>query len=348
FPAESALKPSSDDEDSTLLWLRDYFQLDVDLEALYADWGKRDPVFQSVALRFVGIRMLRQDPWENLVSFICSQNNHISRITSMVHSLCIHFSPPICSSSELPGAPLNASWHPFPPPKALAHPNVEAKLRELGFGYRAKYIQKTAAMLCEKHEDPTKVLLELRQLSTSEARERLLEFHGVGPKVADCILLMSLDKTEVVPVDTHVQQIATKMYGFRSQGKRPKAMNPRLYRLYSEIASKFTDTWGSYAGWAHSVLFTADLKSFANFGLDSTAAAMAHDATLPLPSRAPVVDKNPLDEQPVPTNESEISSRKPGTHNLVECQGETREASEDLDTTLAERVKRRRRLGNHA
>ncbi|CAE6503212.1 unnamed protein product [Rhizoctonia solani] len=295
--------------------------------------------------------MLRQDPWENLVSFICSQNNHISRITSMVHSLCIHFSPPICSSSELPGAPLNASWHPFPPPKALAHPNVEAKLRELGFGYRAKYIQKTAAMLCEKHEDPTKVLLELRQLSTSEARERLLEFHGVGPKVADCILLMSLDKTEVVPVDTHVQQIATKMYGFRSQGKRPKAMNPRLY---SEIASKFTDTWGSYAGWAHSVLFTADLKSFANFGLDSTAAAMAHDATLPLPSPAPVVDKNPLDEQPVPTNESEISSRKPGTHNLVECvnfyssQGETREASEDLDTTLAERVKRRRRLGNHA
>ncbi|KAL5636151.1 hypothetical protein ACGC1H_004840 [Rhizoctonia solani] len=316
FPAESAIKHSSDDEDSTLLWLRDYFQLDIDLEALYADWGKRDPVFQRVAPRFAGIRILRQDPWENLVSFICSQNNHISRITSMVHSLGINFSPPICSSSELPGAPLDASWHPFPPPKALADSNVEAKLRELGFGYRAKYIQKTAAMLCEKHEDPIKALLELRQLSTSEARERLLEFHGVGPKVADCILLMSLDKTEVVPVDTHVQQIATKMYGFKSQGKQPKAMNPRLY---TEIASKFTDTWGSYAGWAHSVLFTADLKSFANFGLDSAATAMAHDAALPLPSPVPVVDKNPLDEQPAPAAKSEKSSRKPGTYKFTKC-----------------------------
>lgn len=112
----------------------------------------------------------------------------------MVHSLCIHYSPALCSSSELSGPPLDSAWHPFPPPSALADPKTENKLRELGFGYRAKYIQKTAAMLCEKHEDPMKTLLGLRELPVSEARERLLEFHGVGPKVADCILLMSLDK----------------------------------------------------------------------------------------------------------------------------------------------------------
>ncbi|CAE6500251.1 unnamed protein product [Rhizoctonia solani] len=354
FPVESALGPPSDREDSTLLWLKDYFQLDIDLEALYADWGKRDPIFQKVAPRFVGIRILRQDPWENLVSFICSQNNHISRITSMVHSLCIHFGRVVCSSSELPGSPLDASWHPFPPPEALANPNVEARLRELGFGYRAKYIQKTAAMLCEKHKDPMKALLELRQLSTSEARARLLELHGVGPKVADCILLMSLDKTEVVPVDTHVQQIATKMYGFRSQGKQPKAMNPKLY---SEIATKFTDTWGSYAGWAHSVLFTADLKSFANFGLDSAAAVTAQEAILPLPSPAPVAEKNPLDERPASAPvKSEGPSQKPvlrkrklepsSNSNSEVSKGEAQGAPQD--TTLAERVKRRRRPGNHA
>ncbi|CAE6418877.1 unnamed protein product [Rhizoctonia solani] len=67
FPANSVPEVSSSSEDSTLLWLRDYFQLDIDLEALYADWGKRDPVFQKVATRFVGIRILRQDPWENVV-----------------------------------------------------------------------------------------------------------------------------------------------------------------------------------------------------------------------------------------------------------------------------------------
>ncbi|KAH7340213.1 DNA glycosylase [Rhizoctonia solani] len=354
FPVESTLNTPSDDQDSTLLWIREYFQLDIDLQALYADWSKRDPVFQKVAPRFVGIRILRQDPWENLVSFICSQNNHISRITSMVHSLCIHFSRTVCSSSELPGSPLDASWHSFPPPEALANPNVEARLRELGFGYRAKYIQKTAAMLCEKHKDPIKALLELRQLSTSEARVRLLEFHGVGPKVADCILLMSLNKTEVVPVDTHVQQIATKMYGFRSQGKQPKAMNPRLY---SEIASKFTDTWGSYAGWAHSVLFTADLKSFANFGLDSVAVPTGHEETLPLPSPAPVAEKPPLDEQPVsvpvksegPSQKPVLRKRKPEPGSNSNSEVSKEEAQGVLqDTTLAERVKRRRRPVNYA
>lgn len=187
----------------------------------------------------------------------------------MVHSLCINYSPPLCSSLELSDPPLDSAWHPFPPPSALADPKTEGKLRELGFGYRAKYIQKTAAMLCEKHQDPMKALFALRELSTSEARGRLLEFHGVGPKVADCILLMSLDKVsnldqyllaqpcahnllkaEVVPVDTHVQQIATKMYGFKSRAGQSKAMNPKLY---SEIANKFADAWGPYAGWAHSV-----------------------------------------------------------------------------------------------
>ena len=68
------------------------------------------------------------------------------------------------------------------------------KLRELGFGYRAKYIQKTAAMLCEMHPDPQKWLMGLRSLDLDIAREELLKLHGVGPKVADCILLMSLDQ----------------------------------------------------------------------------------------------------------------------------------------------------------
>ncbi|KAF8682395.1 UFD1 protein [Rhizoctonia solani] len=347
FSTNAAPDLSDDAQDSTLLWLRDYFQLDIDLEALYADWSKRDAVFQKLAPRFLGIRILRQDPWENVVSFICSQNNHISRITSMVHSLCIHFSPPVCSSSDLPGSPLNTAWHSFPPPKALADPSVETKLRELGFGYRAKYIQKTATMLCEKHEDPMKALFELRRLSTSKARERLLELHGVGPKVADCILLMSLDKAEVVPVDTHVQQIATKMYGFKFQGKQPKAMNPKLY---SEIASKFANTWGPYAGWAHSVLFTADLKSFANFGLNPAAAVVADGATLPLPSPAPITGEIPLGE--LSTSDSvkhEESSQRPASRrrksklepdsSLKIGEGEAQETPEDL--TLAERVKRR-------
>ena len=115
----------------------------------------------------------------------------------MVQSLCTEFSPPLVtctppSASEMkcPGV----TYHAFPPPFKLAHPDVAPRLRELGFGYRAEYIQKTAQLLCETHQDPLAFLGSLRKVDTNEARVELLKLHGVGPKVADCVLLMSLDK----------------------------------------------------------------------------------------------------------------------------------------------------------
>jgi len=166
------------------------------------------------------------------------------------------------------------SYHPFPPPSRLSAPDVTATLRSLGFGYRADFIQKTAKMLVDAHgvllsakgqEGPEKWLESLRGMSTADAREELLKLMGVGRKVADCILLMSLDKAEVIPVDTHVLQIATKHYGFRGGASGTKqAMSPKLYEAISE---KFHGVWGNHAGWAHSVLFTADLKAFSDYGL---------------------------------------------------------------------------------
>lgn len=95
-------------------------------------------------------------------------------------------------------------YHPFPPPSALVAPEVAATLRGLGFGYRAEFIQRTAKMLVDAHGslgahgtscEPSESWLKgLRDVSTAEAREELLKFVGVGRKVADCVLLMSLDK----------------------------------------------------------------------------------------------------------------------------------------------------------
>ena len=111
----------------------------------------------------------------------------------MVQNLCTHFSPALIRlPSESPDTAI--PYHSFPSPQSLADPSVEATLRSLGFGYRAKYIQKTAALLCSAHDDPQKWLLGLRDVPTEQAREELLKLAGVGPKVADCILLMSLDK----------------------------------------------------------------------------------------------------------------------------------------------------------
>lgn len=282
FPGEhlSAEQERVSDE-QTLIWLEDYFQLDVDLVKLYDQWSDRDQVFNKLRSRFSGIRMLRQDPWENLVSFICSSNNNIPRITKMVHALCKQYSPslislppPELSESDSQG---DSAYYPFPSPSLLAAPEVKSTLRGLGFGYRADYIQRTAKMLVDTHgssmsnsklrENCEEWLTGLRDMSTEVAREELLKFVGVGRKVADCVLLMSLDKKEVIPVDTHVHQIAIKHYGLRTVGgsKGKGVMTPRIY---DEVATKLADIWGEYAGWAHSVLFTADLKAFSSFGIE--------------------------------------------------------------------------------
>jgi N-glycosylase/DNA lyase len=212
-------------------------------------------------------------------SFICSSNNHIGRITKMVQALCKHYSPPLLSlpppSPQKDGL-LEHTYHPFPPPSALSAPGVVATLRSLGFGYRAEYIQRTAAMLVEAHgsesacEAAQMWLKSLRDASTEEAREELLKFVGVGRKVADCVLLMSLDKAsfhissrdllptpsplqrEVIPVDTHVHQIAIKHYGLRSPTKG-KGKAPMTPKLYADVNERLVNVWGEYAGWAHSV-----------------------------------------------------------------------------------------------
>lgn len=115
----------------------------------------------------------------------------------MVQNLCVHYSSPILTLTSPSGEGEPEAYHPFPPPSVLAVPSVAQKLRELGFGYRAEFIQKTASMLIEEHltdEGVYDYLHGLKKLSTEDARTELLKLMGVGRKVADCVLLMSIDK----------------------------------------------------------------------------------------------------------------------------------------------------------
>lgn len=231
--------------------IKDYFNLPTKLSDLYLQWSEKDPHFKKIAsAEFHGIRILRQDPWENLCCFICSTNNNIKRISQMVENLCLHFGDYI---SEYDGI----KYYDFPSPMQLADPSVEIKLRQLGFGYRAKYIQKTAQMISE-HPEGTLSLVRLREVSYQDAHKALLQYVGVGPKVADCVCLMSLDKHDCVPVDTHVWQIAQRDYKF---GRNYKTLTKTAYEAVGDF---FRNTWGEYAGWAHSVLFTADLRDLNN------------------------------------------------------------------------------------
>ncbi|XP_077409070.1 N-glycosylase/DNA lyase isoform X2 [Vanacampus margaritifer] len=239
-----------DIEDKTIL--TDYFQLNVNLKDLYRKWGAADPHFQKVADIFTGVRMLRQDPTECLFSFICTSNNHISRIQGMVERLCEARGSLLCQLDQ-------TSYYDFPSLSSLADSSVEARLRELGFGYRARFLQQSAKQILDNHGD--KWLEGLRRVSYSQARDALRALPGVGTKVADCVCLMSLDKADAVPIDTHVWQIAKRDYKYAA-ANQPKSITEKLHK---DIGEFFRNLWGPYAGWAQSVLFCADLKKFQKF-----------------------------------------------------------------------------------
>ncbi|KAH7328851.1 DNA glycosylase [Stachybotrys elegans] len=261
--------PPAPEADDTEELLHHYFSLSLDLGSLYEQWSQVDPNFRKRAPTFSGVRILSQDAWEALVSFICSSNNNISRISQMVHKLCRHYGPLIAYVGD-------EAIHDLPGPGDLVGPEVEAHLRELGFGYRAKYIAQTARIVAK--EKPNSWLESLRNPQSPsfaseklpesqhktyrEAHDELLALAGVGPKVADCVCLMGLGWGESVPVDTHVWQIAQRDY---KMGKtKSKTFNKAMY---DAVGDHFRELWGPYAGWAHSVLFTADLREFAEAGI---------------------------------------------------------------------------------
>ncbi|KAI1345230.1 DNA glycosylase [Xylariaceae sp. FL0016] len=264
-PAGPKVKHRGGDEDDTEALLRHYFSLKHDLAALYDQWSESDLNFRKKAPKFTGIRILSQDAWEALVAFICSSNNNISRITQMVDKLCAHYGPFIARIGD-------EAFHDFPSPQALAGRKVEAHLRELGFGYRAKYIAETAILVSaikpdgwlESLTNPENPGFEVtvptdgQEAATyRKAHEQLLSLSGVGPKVADCVCLMGLGWGEAVPVDTHVWQIAQRDYKF---GKTKTKTFSKV--MYDSVGDHFRTIWGPQAGWAQSVLFTANLKSF--------------------------------------------------------------------------------------
>ena len=226
--------------------LRAFFQLDMDMPALLSEWSSRCEIFERVVLPSNlarGLRICRQAPFECLISFIVSANNHIKRINSNLKSIRSTFGTLIESSREW-GSPLYS----FPTIDQLATA-TEDQLRDLGLGYRAGYIVKTCAML---GADPTD-LLQLRKMDDIESvRSFLITLAGVGRKVADCVCLYSLDFPSVSPVDTHMYQVAQRLF---KHVPKDKNMHDRIQELMIE-------RFGDKAGWAHYFLFAADLPNF--------------------------------------------------------------------------------------
>ncbi|KAL6515519.1 8-oxoguanine glycosylase ogg1 [Orobanche hederae] len=237
---------STGSEDTAKIDLFDFLNMGISLNEIWKEFKACDDRFAELALHLEGARVLRQDPLECLVQFICSSNNNIQRITKMVDF--------ISSKGNFLGNVGGCDFFEFPSLKRLALVS-EAELREAGFGYRAKYIVDTMAALQSKPGGGVEWLFSLRKLDLQDAIDGLSTLPGVGPKVAACIALFSLDQHHAVPVDTHVWQIATRYLIPELAGTR---LTPKIC---NRVADAFMSKYGKYAGWAQTLLFISELPS---------------------------------------------------------------------------------------
>lgn len=191
---------SCDEAEWNALW-RAYFDLDSDYDGLKARIDPADAYLTAAVQYGSGMRILRQELWEVLVSFLISQNNNIARISRSVAGLCERYGAPI----EADGPLLRA----FPPPDALADA-TEQDFLALGLGYRARYL----AALVERMRDGGLAELEaaLACADDREARALLTGLYGIGVKVADCICLYGLHRMDAFPVDTHIRKLLGAHY----------------------------------------------------------------------------------------------------------------------------------------
>lgn len=169
------------------IW-RSYFDLDTDYAAIKARIDPADSYLQHAAEYGWGMRILRQDLWEMIVSFIVSQNNNIPRIRKNLASIC------------------TLAENSFPSPEILAHTQPDV-FRSMGLGYRAEYL--CAAGIYASRQG---ALDALRTMTFEQAHKELRTIKGIGPKVADCICLFGLHHVDAFPLDTHVKQILKAHY----------------------------------------------------------------------------------------------------------------------------------------
>jgi N-glycosylase/DNA lyase len=211
--------------------LRDFLQTGVDLESILATFPDDEPMRTSVGV-CRGLRLLRQDPWECLASFILSSTKQIVQIRQVVSLLCERF------GSRLEGFKGSAGFT-FPDAATLSAV-AEAELRRCKMGFRAPYLRAAAQQVATGTLD----LESLRQLPLEAARDRLMELPGVGRKIADCVLLFAYGFPTAFPVDVWVLRGLKTLY---FPGKR--RITPRRLREFSETH------FGPNAGYAQQYLF---------------------------------------------------------------------------------------------
>lgn len=211
-----------------------YFDLNRDYTKIKNELSKIDDYMKNSIKYGEGIRILNQDLWETIISFIISANNNIPRIKGIIERLSKKYGKEIIWNGK--------KYYTFPTPEELRNVSVE-EYRKLGLGFRDIRVYETTKMILNKEVDLKKLFNE----ETETVREELLKLSGVGPKVADCILLFStLKRFEVFPIDVWVRRVMNDLY-IKNEDEKKVSKKQIL-----EIAEK---KYGNLAGIAQQYLF---------------------------------------------------------------------------------------------
>ncbi len=226
-------------EETALEYWLSYFDVPADYQAMIDSIHPEDTYLLSAAKAGSGIRILRQDPWEMIITFVISQQKTIPAIRSLVETLCRNYGTPIEPSSAAYSQLSSDGPSPFafPTPEQLSRASLE-ELLALKLGYRAKYIHQ----LCQDAINGSLDMDYLSSLNYEDAMDFLTGFYGIGKKVANCVCLFGLHHIDAFPVDTWIQKILMEHY-FNEEKYRsiPKS------RLFDRIIK---DSFGCYPGYA--------------------------------------------------------------------------------------------------
>ena len=216
-------------EDFNNIW-KDYFDLDTDYSKIKNELRNMDEYLEKATEFGWGIRLLRQDPWEMIISFIISSNNRIPMIQKAIKNLSREYGAYI-------GSYEGEDYYDFPTPQQLSKASIE-EIRACSTGFRDKYIKSTTEEVIKNNDD----VYSYRNLSTEDCIKELLKFNGIGPKVGDCIALFGMQKYDTFPVDVWVKRVMQEFY-VEDDMSLPKI---RKYAI---------DKFGNLSGFAQQYLF---------------------------------------------------------------------------------------------
>jgi N-glycosylase/DNA lyase len=214
------------------------FRLGDDIRSIFGEIS-RDPLVSRLVKAHPGLRLMRQEPHQCLFSFVCASNTNIPMIRRMLYNLTRRFGRPV----KVDGI----EFFTFPSAADIDKAGI-GELRACGLGYRAKAIKAAARAIAGGQLD----LDALKSASYEEAKKELVKVYGVGNKIADCVLLFSLEKLDSFPIDVWIARALAGHYRWLHEKKFGDKITPHQYELLSLSAR---DYFGRYAGYAQQYLY---------------------------------------------------------------------------------------------